>query len=174
MIGMMYPQVLVLNASYEPIHLCDAKRAVVLIVKGIAKSEQDTPQFLRSPSVVFPVPAVIRLVHYVKIPYKKRSYSKGHIFLRDNHTCQYCGNMQSNHLLTLDHILPQSRGGKSVWENLVTSCRKCNTQKGDRTPKEANMMLLNKPKPLSSFFYLHLVRSKAKNNHYWRKYLYYE
>ncbi len=169
----MFPQVLVLNASYEPIHVCDVRRAVILIVKGLARSEQNTPQFMRSPSVVFPVPAVIRLIHYVKIPYRKRTYSKGHIFLRDDHTCQYCGTKQPPNQLTLDHILPQSRGGKSVWENLVTSCKRCNCKKGDRTPREANMNLLNKPKPLSSFFYLHLVRYKARNNQYWRKYLYY-
>ena len=169
----MFPQVLVLNASYEPIHICDARRAIVLIVKGVARSEQDTAQVMHSPSVVFPIPAVIRLIHYVQIPYRKRTYSKGHIFLRDNHTCQYCGRVEPPHQLTLDHILPQSRGGKSIWENLVTSCRKCNTMKGDRTPREANMTLLNKPKPLSSFFYLHLVRSRARDNDHWRKYLYY-
>jgi 5-methylcytosine-specific restriction endonuclease McrA len=82
--------------------------------------------------------------------------------------------MESPHHLTLDHILPQSRGGKSVWENLVTSCKKCNTKKGNRTPKEAEMNILNKPRPLNSYFYLHLVRSKAKDNSYWRKYLYFD
>lgn len=170
----MYSQVLVLNASYEPIHICDARRAIILIVKGAANSEQDTSHVMRSPSVVFPVPAVIRLVYYIQIPYRKRAYSKGHIFLRDSHTCQYCGKMDVHNKLTLDHILPQSRGGKSVWENLVTCCRRCNTKKRDHTPKEANMALINKPRPLSSYFYLHLVRIKARDNHYWRKYLYYE
>lgn len=170
----MYSQVLVLNASYEPIHICSVKRAIILIVKGVARSEQNTSYEMRSPSIVFAVPAVIRLVHYVQIPYRKKAYSKTHIYLRDNHVCQYCGKVQPPNELTLDHILPQSRGGKSVWENLVTSCRKCNSKKGDRTPKEANMHLLNKPKPLSSYFYLHLVRSKARHNQYWRKYLYYE
>ncbi|RMF62368.1 MAG: HNH endonuclease [Calditrichaeota bacterium] len=170
----MSSQVLVLNASYEPIHICGVKRAVVLIFKGLATSEQNTPRVLRSPSVVIPVPAVIRLLHYVKIPYRKKAYSKRHIYLRDNYTCQYCGKTGLPHELTLDHILPQSRGGKSVWENLVTCCRSCNAKKGDRTPREANMTVMNKPRPLSSYFYLHLVRSKAQDNHYWRKYLYYE
>ncbi len=170
----MYTQVLVLNASYEPIHVCDARRAIVLIVKGVAQSEQNTPLMLHSPSVAFPVPAVIRLIHYIKIPYRKRAYSKGHIFQRDSHMCQYCGTTQPPQSLTLDHILPQSRGGKSSWENLVTCCKKCNCNKGDRTPKEADMVLINKPRPLSSYFYLHLVRAKARDNHYWRKYLYYE
>ncbi len=170
----MYSQVLVLNASYEPIHICDVKRAVILIVKGLARSEQNTPTFLRSPSISFPVPAVIRLVHYIQIPYKKRSYSKGHIFVRDNYTCQYCGKIESQNVLTLDHILPQSRGGKSVWENLVTSCKKCNTKKGNKTPREARMSITNKPRPLNSYFYLHLVRSKARYNSYWRKYLYFD
>ncbi|MFQ5641662.1 MAG: HNH endonuclease [bacterium] len=129
---------------------------------------------MRSPSIEFPVPAVIRLVSYVHIPYRKKAYSKKHLLLRDNYTCQYCGKTENPNELTLDHILPQSRGGKSVWENLVTSCQKCNTCKGDRTPKEAGMKILNKPKPMNSYFYLHMVRSKARNNHHWRKYLYFE
>ncbi len=170
----MNRQVLVLNASFEPIHICGVKRAIVLIVKGMARSEQDTPEVIRSPSTEFRVPAVIRLLHYVHIPYRKKAYSKKHLFLRDNYTCQYCGTVAPPNELTLDHILPQSRGGKSVWENLVTSCKKCNTRKGDMTPREAGMRLLNKPKPLNSYFYLHLVRFKARENEYWRKYLYYE
>lgn len=169
----MYTQVLVLNASYEPIHICGVERAIILIYKGMARSEQDTPLVMRSPSTVMPVPAVIRLVHYVNIPYKKKAYSKKHIYLRDNYTCQYCGKVGNPNDLTLDHILPQSRGGKSVWHNLVTSCKRCNTRKGDQTPREAGLTLLNKPKPLTSHFYLHLVRSKAQDNKYWRKYLYY-
>lgn len=169
----MYTQVLVLNASFEPIHICGVKRAIVLIVKGLAQSEHNTPYVMRSPSIAIPVPAVIRLMHYVRIPYRKKAYSKNHIFLRDNHTCQYCGKTANASELTLDHILPQSRGGRSVWENLVTCCKVCNSKKGDLTPKEASMQVLNKPKPLSSYFYLHLVRSKAKENEYWRKYLYY-
>lgn len=170
----MYSQVLVLNASYEPIHVCGAKRAIILIVKGLAQSEQDSQYIMRSPSIAFPVPAVIRLVHYVQIPYRKKAYSKRHIYLRDNHTCQYCGKETAAIDLTLDHILPQSRGGRGVWHNLITCCRRCNNKKGDLTPKEAGMTILNKPKPLSSHFYLHLVRSRAQENHYWRKYLYYD
>ena len=170
----MNSQVLVLNTSYEPVHICGVQRAIVLIVKGVARSEQNTPLVMRSPSTTIPVPAVIRLVHYVHIPYRKKAYSKKHIYLRDNFTCQYCGKTTTPHELTLDHILPQSRGGKSVWENLITSCQSCNTKKGDLTPREAGMVVLNKPKPLSSHFYLHLVRSKARENEYWKRYLYYE
>jgi 5-methylcytosine-specific restriction endonuclease McrA len=170
----MYSQVLVLNASYEPIHICDVKRAVILIVKGLAHSEQNTHDVLRSPSLIFPVPAVIRLIHYVQIPYRRKTYSKKHIYLRDDHTCQYCGMNAQSSELTLDHILPQSRGGKTVWENLVTCCRKCNNVKQDKTPREARMQLLNKPRPLNGHFYLHLVRSRGRNNQYWRKYLYYD
>jgi 5-methylcytosine-specific restriction endonuclease McrA len=166
-------QVLVLNASYEPIHVCGVKRAIILIVKGLARSEQNTSEKMHSPSTAFPVPAVIRLVHYVKIPYRKKVYSKKHIYLRDNYTCQYCGLPGQPQELTLDHILPQSRGGKSVWENLVTCCRKCNSKKKDQTPREAEMQILNKPKPINSYFYLHLVRSKGQHNHYWKKYLFY-
>ncbi len=170
----MTTRVLVLNASYEPIHICGVKRAIVLIVKGVARSEHNTPHFFRSPSVEFPVPAVIRLIHYVQIPYRKRTFSKKHVFIRDQFVCQYCGKKENPADLTLDHILPQSRGGKSVWENLVTSCKRCNVKKGNRTPKEADMYILNKPRPLNSFFYLHLVRSRAHENENWKKYLYYD
>jgi len=170
----MPAKVLVLNASYEPIHICGVKRAVILIVKGIARSEQNTTHVLRSPSIEFPVPAVIRLIHYVQIPYRKKTFSKRHVFVRDHYTCQYCGRKENPNDLTLDHILPQSRGGKSVWENLVTSCKRCNVRKGSRTPREAEMKLLNKPRPLNSFFYLHVVRSKAHDNEHWKKYLYYD
>lgn len=169
----MNRQVLVLNASYEPIHVCGVERAIILIFKGMARSEEITPYVMRSPSTEIPVPAVIRLVHYVSIPYRKKVYSKKHIYLRDNYTCQYCGKLGVASELTLDHILPQSRGGRSAWENLVTSCKKCNTKKGNQTPREAGLVLLKKPKPLSSHFYLQLVRYKARENEYWRKYLYY-
>ncbi|MFQ5709425.1 MAG: HNH endonuclease [bacterium] len=170
----MNRQVLVLNASYEPIHVCGVQRAIILIVKGVARSEEVTRDVMRSPSTVLPVPAVIRLVHYVSIPYRKKVYSKKHIYLRDNYTCQYCGKIAPANDLTLDHILPQSRGGKSVWANLVTSCKRCNTRKGNQTPKEAGLNLLKKPKPLTSLFYLQLVRYKARDNEHWKKYLYYE
>ena len=168
-----YSQVLVLNASYEPINICGVKRAIVLIVKGVAKSEEVVSSVMRSPSVEIRVPAVIRLVAYVKLSYKRKIFSKKHIFLRDQYTCQYCVEKFEPAKLTLDHVLPQSRGGRSTWENLVTCCKSCNFRKGDRIPKEAGMGLQRRPKSSSSFFYLHIVRFKGRDNELWRKYLFY-
>ncbi|MBC8182232.1 HNH endonuclease [candidate division KSB1 bacterium] len=165
-------QVLVLNASYEPINICDLKRAIVLLVTGVAISEEETPFIIRSPSVEFRIPAVIRLVTFVKIPFKRKAFSKKSVFLRDKYTCQYCGKKFEPGNLTLDHVLPKSRGGRSTWENLVTSCKTCNVRKADRTPKEAGMKLQNRKK-LDSLFYLQVVRFKARGNELWKKYLFF-
>ncbi len=167
-----YQQVLVLNASYEPINICGLKRAIVLLVTGVAKSEEDSSSIIRSPSVEIRIPVVIRLIAYVKIPYKRITLSKKNIFLRDQNTCQYCGKKFDACNLTLDHVVPKSRGGNSTWENLVTSCKTCNVKKGDKTPMEAGMQLLIIPK-LNSLFYLHVARYKGRENELWRKYLFY-
>lgn len=165
-------QVLVLNATFEPINICNVRRAIVLISKGIAYSEEITRSLYRSPSVQIPVPAVIRLTRYVRLALDKKTFSKRHIFIRDFYTCQYCNVRIEPSKLTLDHVLPQSRGGKSIWENLVTCCRSCNGKKGDRTPAEAGMPLNHRPKP-SRVLYLHMLRVRAKDNVMWQKYLYY-
>lgn len=170
--NIQYQQVLVLNASYEPINICGVKRAIVLLVTGVARSEEETLSIIRSPSIEIRIPAVIRLVAFVKIPYIRRTLSKKNIFLRDQYTCQYCSKKLDAGNLTLDHIVPKSRGGNSTWENLVTSCKSCNVRKGDKTPKEAGMRLLIKPK-LNSLFYLHIARYKGRENELWRKYLFY-
>lgn len=167
-----FQKVLVLNASYEPINICGVKRAIILVVTGVASTEEETSLFIRSPSVVMKIPAVIRLVEYVKISYRSKALSKKNIFLRDQYTCQYCGKKFDVKDLTLDHVLPKSRSGKSTWENLVTACKKCNVKKGDRTPKEAGLTLTNKPRS-GSITFLHIVRFKGKENDQWKKYLFY-
>ena len=165
-------QVLVLNVSYEPINICGLKRAIVLLVTGVAISEEETPSVIRSPSLEIQIPAVIRLVTFAKIPFKRKIFSKKSIFIRDQYTCLYCGESFEPSNLTLDHVLPKSRGGRSTWENLVTSCKRCNVRKRDRTPKEAGMKLQNRKK-LNSLFFLHVVRFKARGNELWKKYLFY-
>lgn len=99
----------------------------------------------------YPFPSVIRLHRYLRVPYRKVELSRKNIFRRDAHTCQYCGN---KHDLTLDHILPKSRGGPDTWENLVTACKSCNNIKGNKTPKEAKMTLMNKPSKPHHLIYL--------------------
>ena len=120
-------QVLVLNASYEPLNVCTVKRAHVLVFKGKAEVIESLDRPLRSASSTFVWPNVIRLVHYVRVPRTvKRKISRRALFARDGWRCVYCG---SAGRLTLDHVVPRSRGGDSVWENVVTSCAPCNLRK---------------------------------------------
>ena len=137
-------QVLILNASYEPLHVCSVKRAVLLLMHDIAERLEDSERVLRSPSQVFKVPSIIKLKKYVKRPHHQRvAFNRKNVFRRDDNTCQYC-NLRSGDL-TLDHVMPRSRGGDTSWENVVACCRKCNAKKRDRTPEEAKMQLRRKP-----------------------------
>lgn len=137
-------RVLILNASYEPLHVCSVKRAVALLMHEVAERVEDSDRVLRSPSQVFPVPSVIRLKKFVKRPPRHRvAFNRKNVFRRDDHTCQYCFSRSND--LTLDHVLPRSRGGATSWENVVACCHRCNAKKRDRTPEEAGMDLRRKP-----------------------------
>jgi 5-methylcytosine-specific restriction endonuclease McrA len=137
-------RVLILNASYEPLHVCSVKRAITLLMQEVAERVLDGDRVLRSPSLVVPVPSVIRLRRYVRRPHRQRvAFNRKNVFRRDDHTCQYCGSR--SHDLTLDHVLPRSRGGPTNWENVVACCRRCNAVKRDRTPTEARMALRRPP-----------------------------
>lgn len=141
----MAGQVLVLNASYEPINVCSLQRAVVLVLKDKAEVIEQGARRLRSATASFALPLVIRLVYYVRVPLNRsRRVSRRALFARDGFVCQYCG---SRHELTIDHVLPRSRGGESTWENTVTCCSSCNLQKADRTPEEADMVTERAPRP---------------------------
>jgi len=137
-------RVLILNASYEPLHVCSVKRAVSLLMHEVAERIEDSDKVLRSPSQLFPVPSVIRLKKFVKRPFRQRvAFNRKNVFRRDEHSCQYCGVKASE--LTLDHVIPRSRKGPTSWENVVACCHKCNARKRDRLPAEANMNLNRKP-----------------------------
>jgi 5-methylcytosine-specific restriction endonuclease McrA len=137
-------RVLILNASFEPLHVCSVKRAISLLMYEVAERVEDAPKVLRSPSRVFTVPSVIRLKRYVKRPPRQRvAFNRRNVFRRDDHTCQYC--TQRSNDLTLDHVVPRSRGGPTTWENVVACCRRCNAKKRDRTPDEARMTLRRHP-----------------------------
>lgn len=137
-------RVLILNASYEPLHVCSVKRAVSLLMHEVAERVEDADTILRSPSRTVPVPSVIRLRRYVRRPHRQRvAFNRKNVFRRDEHTCQYCG-VRSNDL-TLDHVMPRSRDGPTSWENVVACCRSCNARKRDRTPREARMLLRRRP-----------------------------
>jgi 5-methylcytosine-specific restriction endonuclease McrA len=165
--------VLVLNASYEPINVCAARRAIVLVLKGVAATEERAAHHVSSERHCIPLPSVIRLLEYRRIPHQSRSLSRKNIMLRDRYSCQYCGSTLPAGELTMDHVVPRSRGGGSSWENLVACCIPCNNLKGNRTPGEAGMRLARPPRPFTLHTSRHLMRLLGKSDHQWRKYLFY-
>jgi 5-methylcytosine-specific restriction endonuclease McrA len=165
--------VLVLNASYEPINVCAARRALVLVLKGVASAEESSQQHIRSSRSVFRLPSVIRLLEYRRIPHQAHALSRKNILMRDRYTCQYCQRAMPSSELTLDHVIPRSRAGDTSWENLVACCHHCNNRKGSRTPEEAGMKLLRQPRPFSLHTNRHLMRLLARSDVQWRKYLFY-
>ena len=170
---MLHSPVLVLNATYEPVNVCAARRAIVLILNGVALAEEVTNGEVRSTSLVMRVPSVIRLLEYRRIPHQARALSRKNILIRDHHTCQLCGCVLPAAELTLDHVVPRSQGGKSAWENLVACCYACNNSKGDRTPEQAGMKLLRQPRPFNLHTSRHLMRLMANTDSQWRKYLFF-
>jgi len=140
----MAQQVLVLNATYEPINVCSLQRAVVLVLKNKAEVLERAVKKLRSATMDHAYPLVIRLVYFVRVPrHESRKISRRAVFARDGYQCQYCGT--GSHL-TMDHVVPRSRGGRSAWDNVVTSCAPCNLRKGDRLPGEIGMHPRAKPR----------------------------
>ena len=162
----MDQKVLILNQDYSAISLCSVHKAFILLYLEKAEMlEKSETGLLRSISVTYPKPSVIRLQRYVHIPYKGIALSRHNIMKRDHFQCQYCG---SNRNLTLDHLFPRSRGGKATWTNLVTACNRCNTRKGDRTPEEAGLNLNQQPKKptLVAFLRLHAASLEQSWAHY--------
>ncbi len=151
---------LALNASYEPLTIVPARRAVRLVLDGKAEIlEADAGRAFRSAQDEIPFPLVIRLVRFVSVPRRfRRQVTNTFLFARDGYACQYCGRHRSElkgrQFLTRDHILPISRGGENTWQNVVTSCSPCNNRKGDHLPEEAGMPLLSVPREPN---HVHLV-----------------
>ena len=161
-------KVLVLNTTYEPLNVCSVRRALVLLFKGKAELLERSGAALRSERAAYDVPLVIRLNAYVRIPRRAASgrISRRAVFARDRHRCQYCG---SEHHLTVDHVVPRSRGGADTWDNLVTSCAPCNRKKGDRPLHLAGLRLARRPRaPEPAAFVLLHVDSVHES---WRPYL---
>ena len=160
-------QVLVLNASYEPLNVCTVRRAHVLVYKGKAELIERLDRPLASATTTFPWPHVIRLVTYIRVPRAvQRKISRRALFARDGWRCVYCG---SGGRLTLDHVVPRSRGGDSVWENVVTSCAPCNLRKGDKLLEEAGLKLHAHPRPPSPTLFIRLAAPKIPSG--WQPYL---
>ena len=161
-------RVLVLNASYEPLNVCSLRRAHVLVWKGKAEVLESQGRPLRSSSSTFTRPHVIRLVTYVRVPRGvTKRISRRVLFARDGWKCVYCGT--SGNRLTLDHVVPRSRGGTSVWENVVTSCAPCNHRKGDRLLEETSMTLHTPPRPPTPVLFIRLAAEHVPD--VWRRYL---
>src|SRR3954449_2419463 len=134
---------LVLNASYEPLCVVSTRRALVLVIDDKAELVHATDQYFHAERVAFPEPSVVRLSHYVKVPYVARvALNRRAVFARDGHRCQYCGAAAEN----IDHVIPRSRGGPHTWENVVAACRACNSRKEDRLLSEVDLRLSRVPR----------------------------
>ena len=168
-------KVLLLNASYEALGIVTIPRAVRLVWKGSAEVvELDGDCVLRSQHFVYPAPSVIRLIEYIDIRGRqgRSSTKRSRILSRDRYRCQYCGMRGGPFDLTIDHILPRSRGGRTVAENLCAACFACNQRKGNRTPEEARMPLLSNPAALTYGMERAAMRHAAETRTEWRKYLF--
>ena len=160
--------VLVLNSDYQPISICSAQRAFVLVFLRKAELLTDRPELrMRSVSQEFLFPSIIRLQRYVHIPYKKVNLTRHNIFRRDGNRCAYCGSREK---LTIDHIIPKSAGGRDTWLNLITACQSCNSKKGNRTPEQAKMRLSHQPFRPSFVMFLSNFAGNIRDD--WKPYLY--
>lgn len=139
---------LVLNATFEPLHIVTWQRAMQLLFQGKVEVVEESEREIRTVRFTIKVPAVLRLLQYVPLSRKKQivRFSRINIFVRDNHKCQYCGGKFGKSHLTLDHVIPIVQGGAKSWENIVTACKPCNQRKGGRTPAQAGFHLIRKPK----------------------------
>ena len=164
---MLSSTVLVLNLDYEPINVCNVRRAVILLGKGKAELLENGGGEIHTPTITMPVPSVVRLIYLVRRPFVRRKLSKREIFLRDRYICQYCG--QQTRELTLDHVIPRRQEGGHTWENIVGACILCNRRKAGRTPVQAGMTLLRRPKaPYPSPYYTLHNRTILEE---WRKFI---
>lgn len=164
-------KVLVLNATYEPLNVVSVQRAIILLLKDKAELIEATKARLRAEQISFPVPSVIRLVTYVRLPHNMAlPLTRRTVLARDNYQCQYCGCYPGKGELSIDHILPRSRGGQNTWENVVAACKRCNQRKGNRTPEEANMPLISKPTRPRYVAVVMLRQDRAAES--WLKYMF--
>ena len=149
----MSTSVLVLNQNYEPLNVCNTRRALVLVDGGKAEVLEHAFGDIRTPSRAIPRPSVIRLVYMIKRPRPRVRLTRREVFMRDQYTCQYCGLKTRD--LTLDHVIPRHRGGAHTWENLVSACRSCNPRKGGKALEECRMPLRRLPfEPKANSYYL--------------------
>lgn len=164
----MNEPVLVLNRNFEPLNVCDTRRAVGLLLLGKAEIIENGRGEIHTTTSAFPRPSVIRLAHFIRRPRPRVKLTKREVFRRDDFRCQYCGTNSSR--LTIDHVLPRHRGGGHQWDNLVAACPQCNRRKGGRLLAEARMALLKlpaEPQPSAAYLFGRYIHSYVE----WSKYL---
>jgi 5-methylcytosine-specific restriction endonuclease McrA len=167
-------QTLLLNATYEPLRVVHWRKAVTLWCQGKVEIISVYDREIRSVTLSFKLPSVIRLLRYISI--KRRfdyvPFSRANIYARDNHTCQYCGDTLPISELTFDHVVPVSQSGRKDWENIVTSCICCNRKKGGRTPAEAGMRVIRPPRRPTRPPTVRITIGLRNAPDSWRDYLY--
>ncbi|MBN1279147.1 MAG: HNH endonuclease [Chlorobium sp.] len=167
--SLLSSKVLVLNSSYEPLSICDAQRALLLLFCGKAVPVADHPEkMICTVTRRFPLPSIVRLNLFVRVPFKSIMLNRKNILRRDAFRCQYCG--RSDLPLTVDHMHPRSRGGEDSWENLITACRRCNMKKGNRTPAEAGMPPLSRPSKPNQLIFMQQFTAAVSEE--WKPYLF--
>ena len=160
--------VLLLNFTYEPLGVVDVARAVRLLFAGKAEIVHGAGREIRSTSVAFPLPSILRMLYYIRRARKRVALTKKNVLLRDGYTCAYCGT-RGDRAMTVDHVVPRARGGRSAWDNLVACCSTCNARKRDRTPDEARMPLRLRPREPKFIPWIVVRRHTAPDE--WVKYL---
>ncbi|HEY3276596.1 MAG TPA: HNH endonuclease [Syntrophorhabdaceae bacterium] len=163
---------LLLNTTFEPLSVLSWKKAVTLVFLGKVEVLKEYEREIKGVSSRMRQPAVIRLLKLVRNHHMSVKFSRRNIFLRDNHTCQYCGKKFDGKSLTCDHIIPKSRGGSSEWTNIVTSCTHCNLKKGDKLPEETGMHPRKRPSRPNGFYMIMLLVGVNRMPDYWKDYVF--
>lgn len=169
--NLMRKPTLLVNKTYEPLRIVNARQALKLVTKG--KARVLVPTSIEVYPDIF-LPSVIRLTTYAKVPYKRPIPSRKNIFTRDGFKCLYCGAHGSKVVLELEHIIPKSRGGLNAWDNLVASCTNCNRMKRDRTPEEAGMKLIHRPLPATIHTARFVLKTLGAEVEEWSQFLWHD
>jgi len=166
----MVGDVLVLNKNYEPLNVCNMRRAVALLYLGKADVVHEDGQIIHTFTEAMVAPSVVKLRHMVRRPVPQLRLSRRSVFARDDYTCQYCGAVSRD--LTIDHVVARRMGGDHTWENVVACCRRCNATKGDKPPRVAGMLLRRRPVRPRYVPYISLTKYlQGRKNELWRQYL---
>lgn len=165
---------LLLNATYEPLRIVSWQKAITLLTKGKVEVVAVYDREIRGVSITFKLPSVLRLLTQVRIArrFHHVPFSRANIYLRDGYACQYCGERKPSAELTFDHVIPVSRGGRKDWENIVTCCIECNRLKGGRTPEEAGLKLVRRPRRPTFLPAVRITIGLREVPKSWRDYLY--